>query len=235
MPGVTLVLAHRGANREAPENTVRAFRRAAELGADGVELDVHRTADGALVVHHDATSDAGVLAEMTLPEIRAALPDVPTLDEALDACDGLLVNVEVKNLPTDADWDPSYRVAELVVEVLARRGGHDRVLVSSFDLGSIDHVRALGAAAPTAWLTWQTDPLEGLLVAESHGHRALHPDVLSVAGARAGAAAARAHERGIEVNVWTVNDPDELARLAAAGMDALITDVPDVALRALGR
>ena len=74
---MTLVLAHRGANRYAPENTLAAFARAVELGADGVELDVHRTADGALVVRHDAGTPAGVLAELTLAEIRAGLPEVP--------------------------------------------------------------------------------------------------------------------------------------------------------------
>ena len=71
---MTLVLAHRGANRFAPDNTLAAFARAVELGADGVELDIHRTRDGALVVRHDAATPAGVLAEMTLAEVRAAPP-----------------------------------------------------------------------------------------------------------------------------------------------------------------
>jgi glycerophosphoryl diester phosphodiesterase len=232
---VTLVLAHRGANRSAPENTLPAFARAVELGADGVELDVHRSADGALMVRHDAATPGGVLAELTLAEIRSALPDVPTLEEALDVCAGLLVNVEIKNSPREGDWDPSDRAAELLVELLARRDGRDRVLVSSFNLPSVDRVRSLAPHVPTALLTSGTDPLEALLIAEAHGHAALHPDRRSVAGVAAGAVATRAHERGLEVNVWTVNDPDELARLAAAGVDALITDVPDVALTALGR
>jgi glycerophosphoryl diester phosphodiesterase len=176
-----------------------------------------------------------MLAEMTLAEIRANLPEVPTLDEALDVCAGLLVNVEIKNVPTDGDWDPSDQAAQLLVELLADREGRDRVLVSSFNLPSIDRVRSLAPHVRTALLTYGTDPLEALLIAESHGHGALNPDVRSVAGARAGAAATRAHERGLEVNVWTVNDPAELARLAAAGIDALITDVPDVALHTLGR
>ncbi len=232
---MTLVLAHRGANRFAHENTLPAFARASELGADGVELDIHRSADGELVVRHDAATPAGMLAEMTLAEIRVGLPEVPTLGEALDVCAGLLVNVEIKNAPRDRDWDPSDRAAQLLVELLAAREGRDRVLVSSFNLASIDRVRSIAPDVPTALLTRGKDPLEALLIAESHGHGALHPDVLSVAGARAAAAAARAHERGLEVNVWTVNDPAELARLAAAGIDALITDVPDVALHTLGR
>jgi glycerophosphoryl diester phosphodiesterase len=231
---VALVLAHRGANRYAPDNTVPAFRRAVELGADGVELDVHRTADDVLVVRHDAASPAGVVSELTSAQVHAALPDVPRLDEVLDVCAGLLVNVEIKNQPGDGGWDPSERAAELLVELVARRGGRDDVLVSSFNLASVDRVRSLAPALPTALLTWGTDPFEGLQIAEAHGHGALHPDVRSVA-ARAAAITARAHERGMRLNVWTVNDPAALARLDAAGVDALITDVPDVALRALGR
>jgi glycerophosphoryl diester phosphodiesterase len=176
-----------------------------------------------------------MLSDMTSSAVRAALPEVPFLDEALDVCAGRLVNVEIKNMPGEGDWDPSRHGAGLLVDLLARRGGSDDVLVSSFDLPSIDRVRSLSVSVPTALLTWGTDPLEGLAIVEDHGHRALHPDVRSVTARSAQAIAASAHERGLQLNVWTVNDPDELARLAAAGVDALITDVPDVALRALGR
>jgi glycerophosphoryl diester phosphodiesterase len=232
---VTLVLAHRGANREAPENTLDAFRRAASLGADGVELDVHRTADGRLAVRHDAATPAGTLADLSYDEIRRALPEVPVLEDALDACAGLLVNVEIKNSPREADWDPDHRAAALLVELLAHREGRDRVLVSSFDLASVDRVRTLAPHVPTALLIGGTDPVGGLRLVEAHGHRALHPFVGVVAGERAAEIVARAHEIGVEVNVWTVNDEAELARLASVGVDALITDVPAVALAALGR
>ncbi|HEY1737167.1 MAG TPA: glycerophosphodiester phosphodiesterase, partial [Acidimicrobiia bacterium] len=85
-----LVLGHRGASRGAPENTIAAFTRAAELGADGVELDVHRTADGVLVVHHDADLDGvGLVLGAPFVQVRAARPDVPTLAETLDACAGM--------------------------------------------------------------------------------------------------------------------------------------------------
>ncbi|MFN8025509.1 MAG: glycerophosphodiester phosphodiesterase family protein [Acidimicrobiia bacterium] len=99
---MTLVLAHRGSRLREPENTVSAFARAMSEGADGVELDVHRTADGELVVCHDAASPAGVVSDMTLAEVQRAFPLVPTLAAALDACAGGLVNVEIKNLPGDA-------------------------------------------------------------------------------------------------------------------------------------
>ena len=87
MAGRPLVLGHRGASAVAPENTVAAFAKARELGADGVELDVRRTADGVLVVHHDPDDRRRrrLVASSRSPSVRAARPDVPTLDEALDA------------------------------------------------------------------------------------------------------------------------------------------------------
>ena len=101
--GVTLVVAHRGASAAALENTVEAFCRARDLGADWVELDVRRTADGVAVVHHDAHLPdgrrIGGLHAVDLPS------HVPGLAEALEACDGMGVVVEIKNLPDDPDFD----------------------------------------------------------------------------------------------------------------------------------
>ena len=88
---------------------------------------------------------------------------------------------------------------------------------------------------PTALLTFAGDPLDALVTVETHGHSALHPFVGQLAGGTAGALVQRAHERGIQVNVWTVNEPDDIVRLGAAGVDGICTDVPDVALSALGR
>jgi glycerophosphoryl diester phosphodiesterase len=235
-----LVLAHRGANRLAPENTVTAFTRALELGADGVELDVHRTHDGLLIVRHDADTGAGITNDLPFSTVRETLPDVPTLAEALDACAGRLVNVEIKNLPGDPDWDPADRAAELLVGLLAARAGRDDVLVSSFNLATVDRVRALDPAVPTAWLTFGRDAFESLETAAVHGHSALHPDLWSLPGGTDRGAGLqglveRAHERGVRVNVWTVNDDADVVRMAAAGVDAVVSDVPDTALRALGR
>ncbi len=229
------ILAHRGARRVAPENTVEAFVAAAALGADGVELDVHRTADGGLVVHHDAEARGiGVLAERTEAEIRAARPEIPTLEEALEACLGMLVNIEVKNLPGDADYDAAEGVAAAVVELLVRRDRRDDVLVSSFNLESADRVRALDGSIATGFLTLVgLDPVDGVEVAHAHRHGALHPDVRSLVDQVADATVERAHAFGMAVNVWTVNDQDEMRRLAAAGVDAVITDVPDVAAEVL--
>ena len=230
-----LVLAHRGARRDAPENTLEAFAAARRRGADGIELDVHRTADGELVVHHDAeAAGLGVLAEHPFAEVRAALPSVPTLAEVLDACVGMLVNVEIKNAPGDADHDPSCRVSELVVELLDARSGTDTVLVSSFDLATIDRVRALSAELPTGFLSFGLDPFDVLELARSQGHSAVHPDAWTLAPVAA-EVVARAERFAIDVNTWTVNEAETMLALATAGIDAVITDVPEVALRTLGR
>jgi glycerophosphoryl diester phosphodiesterase len=229
------ILAHRGACRVARENTVDAFVAAGALGADGVELDVHRSADGVLVVHHDADAPGlGVLAEHRAADIRRRLPHVPTLEEALDACAGLLVNVEVKNLPGDADFDPDDGAASGLVELLHARQNRDEVLISSFNLATIDRVRALDPGLPTGFLTLLGfDPLDGIAIASDRGHSAVHPDVRSMRGPVAEAVVGRARELGLAVNVWTVDAPEEIRRLAAAGVDGLVTNVPDIARAAL--
>jgi glycerophosphoryl diester phosphodiesterase len=211
--GNVIVLAHRGASARERENTLAAFART--LGADGVELDVRRSADGRLVVHHD-------------PLPAGPVPDhVPTLVEALDTCAGLLVNVEIKNAEGEPDFDPDRRLALDVVALLA--GRRDRVLVSSFDLATIDAVRAADPSIPTAWLVVGIDD-DTLGVLLDHGHRVLHPWHGSVTVA----VLADAHRRGIAVNVWTCDDPARIAELARWGIDGVCTNVPDVALRVRG-
>jgi glycerophosphoryl diester phosphodiesterase len=222
-----MVYAHRGASADAVENTLAAFELARVQGADGVELDVRRSADGDLVVHHDAAVPDG---RVILETPTAELPEhVPSLAEALDACAGLVVNVEIKNSPFDPDHDPERTVADDVVALLADRQGRDDVLVSSFDLATVDRVRALGAV-PTAFLTF-VDPVgeAAVALAAERGHRAIHPHEGTV-----DAAFVRlAHEAGLQVNVWTVDDPERLRALAAAGVDGIVTNVPAKAREAL--
>jgi glycerophosphoryl diester phosphodiesterase len=235
MTGRPLVLAHRGASRRAPENTVEAFTLARDLGADGVELDVRRTRDGALVVSHDpAVAGAGLLIECTLAELRAAAPSVPTLDEAFDALDGLLVNVEIKGFPTEPDADPGRIVARGVVAMLERRALREHVMVSSFELDCIDVVHALDERVTTAWLTMNLPASTSLPIAKQRGHAWVNPDRASMLGAAASETVRAAAEVGRRIDVWTVDDPDEMRALAAAGVDAIITNVPDVARAALG-
>ena len=123
------VLAHRGASRAARENTIDAFHLAAALGSDAVELDVRRTADGVLVVHHDPFLADG----RSIVDANACdLPfHIPNLDSALDSCSEMWVNVEIKNDPQEPDFDPSDSIADRTIDALRARGQDDRWLISS--------------------------------------------------------------------------------------------------------
>jgi len=220
---MTLVIAHRGASSAEPENTVAAFRRAVEMGAEGVELDVRRTADDALVVHHDAMLTDGRVIRHTASH---ELPDqVPTLSQALDACDGAFVNVEIKNSSSDPDFDGSDWVAHRTVVELATRGADPRWLVSSFRLATVDAVRRLAPDLRTAWLVVGMGR-EEVAVTATAGHVAIHPHHAAL-----DADAIRlAHAAGLAVNTWTCDDPARMRQLMAWGIDAICTNVPDVAL-----
>jgi glycerophosphoryl diester phosphodiesterase len=220
---MTLVIAHRGASRAEPENTVVAFRRAVELGADGVELDVRRTLDDRLVVHHDAhLPDGAVIRHTRFGDLPA---HVPSLGAALDACDGVFVNVEIKNDPDDPDFDPSEWVAHRTVLELERRRTDPRWLISSFRLETVARCRSLLPLARTAWLADRVGRPEIERTAAA-GHVAIHPSVehLDADTVRA------AHSTGLAVNTWTCDDPERIRELIAWGVDGICTNVPDVAV-----
>jgi len=220
---MTVVIAHRGASRAEPENTIPAFRRAVELGSDGIELDVRRTADDALVVHHDAALADGRVIRRTA---STELPDhVPSLSAALDACAGAFVNVEIKNDPSDPDFDPSEWVVHRTIVELATRGADPRWLVSSFRLATVDAVRRVAPNVRTAWLVVDIGPDEVAATAAA-GHMAIHPHH---AGLDADLIRS-AHAAGLAVNTWTCDDPDRMRHLIAWGVDGICTNLPDVAL-----
>lgn len=225
------VMAHRGASRDERENTLAAFRRAAEVGADAVELDVRRTRDGVLVVHHDPRlADGRAIVETT----RVELPDhVPTLAEALDACGAMWVNVEIKNDSAEPDFDQTDGIASVVADELLARDESTRFLVSSFRRETIDRCRKTAPGIATAWLTPGVAPDDVVTVLDSlrdAGHAAIHPwfGLVTPDLVRA------AHDRGLLVNVWTCDDPEKMRELAGFGVDGMCTNVPDVALVALG-
>jgi glycerophosphoryl diester phosphodiesterase len=231
MPSRPLVLAHRGACRQAPENTIEAFTRARDLGADGTELDVRRSADDTLLVHHDpSATPVGLLGAQPFAVIREAIPSVPTLAEALDACRGWFVNVEIKCAPWEPDADPEHRVVRGAIDLIRDRDVD--VLISSFDLATIDAARAYAPEIPTGFLVHHSDLRMSATVAHTHGHTWLHPDRATALTAPE-EAVNRARHENLHVAVWTVDDPDEIRALAAVGVDAVITNVPDVALAAL--
>ena len=210
------ILGHRGAPTRAPENTLAAFVEARRMGADGVELDVRRAPDGRLLVHHD-------------PLPTPVPPSVPTLVEALEVCAGMIVNVEVKNLPGQPDYDATEAVATAVGELLGRRCGED-LIVSSFNLASVDAVRAAAPSLATGWLTLPGfDQAAAAATAAERGHSALHPHEQAVTPE----VVAAIHRAGLTVTTWTVDDPERMRALTDMGVDVMITNVPDVAVATL--
>ena len=229
-PRTPLILGHRGAPKAAPENTLAAFGAALGEGADGVELDVHSTTDGVLVVVHDPEiENVGIIRDTAWSVINAAVPGIPTLEQVLDVCDGTLVNIEIKNSEGDAGYDSTQRTADLVVAVLQERGRRDDVVISSFSLDAIARVREIDGAIPTGFLYAPNMPnAEALDSATSGGHSAIHPHWVSLGGDEGSAFVYDCHARGLKVNVWTVNDEPVLAALIAAGVDCVITDTPAI-------
>ena len=227
------IIAHRGASAAFPENTLAAFRGAAALGADGVELDVRRTADGAAVVHHDAfIPGIGPIVEQTAAALRHRAPWVPSLAAALDACGRLWVDVEVKNSPADPDWDPADGLVARVVADLREWGRADAVLLTSFNPATITRARALAPELATGWLVEAEPAAAAVPWVADGGHAALLPHASALEGPAAAATAHAAHRAGIELLTWTVDDPAEARRLAAAGLDGIITNRPGALLGA---
>lgn len=222
------ILGHRGASKQYKENTLEAFAAVKELGGDGVELDVRRTKDEVLVVHHDAAlADGRLLFELDADE----LPDfVPTLAASLDAAGDQFVNIEVKNHPSDPDYDAEHGISVAVAGLVLAFDMTDRVLVSSFDMDSIQRIHQTDPSIPIGWLVWgQADPAQLIERAHAQGCAAINPHDLLVDASFV----QRANAVGLEVNVWTVDDPDRIRELAGFGVSSIITNAPDVAAKAL--
>jgi glycerophosphoryl diester phosphodiesterase len=233
--GRPLVLGHRGASADAPENTLAAFRLACDAGADGVELDVWRCRTGEVVVTHD--EDTGRVAGRSLRVPSAALAElraldvgawkgerwrgerIPLLDEVLDALPGAVVNVELKSR-----LDRDLRLAGAVARLLARRRDADRIIVSSFDYRLLVAFRLAAPAVPIGLLfdAGQRWWLRTALAIRLLRPAAVHPD-----GRLATAERVRSWlGRGLGVNVWTVDAPEEVERLCGLGATAVISNVP---------
>ncbi len=222
---MTAVYAHRGCTEGFAENTLDAFAEARRVGADGVELDVRLTADGALAIHHDAVIDGvGVIAELEVGDLPAR---VPLLADVLAVCDGMVVNVEIKNAPQDPGWDPTEAVASLVASSIEAAGWTERVIVSSFQPATLRAVQvADGRLALGALWGWGVEAGPALEEAAGAGFRAVHPFVTSVDAGLV----ERAHAAGLAVNAWTVNAVEDLRAMVAMGVDAVITDQLGAAL-----
>lgn len=225
-----LVIAHRGASAARPPgNTLDAFRTARALGADWVELDVRRTADGALAVHHDAElADGRRIVDVPADSLP---PAVPLLSDALEACEGMGVNVEIKNAPVDPDWDETRWIADETVRQLAGRDP-ESLLVTCFELGTVGRVHELAPGLPTGFLSFHLDdPAPVVRAAADGGHRTLNPWDPFVTPALV----ALASDAGLDLHVWTVNDPVRMAELVELGVAGIISDHPDVLRGVIGR
>ena len=232
------IQAHRGYSGRYPENTMLAFRKAVEAGCDGIELDVHATRDGVPVVIHDETVDrttdgTGAVADLTLRELKqfnaAKLwegihppQEIPTFAEycAWAAGQEIYTNIEIK---TDSTFYPG--LEKKIWDTVVEYGLQTKVLFSSFNHVSLLWMRelvppdmVLGA------LVWHQG---GIRVAPGDycaaaGFRAYHPD----AGALDDANVRNCKDNGIQINVWTVNDPETARKLQAWGCESIITNFP---------
>ncbi|MGB3410368.1 MAG: glycerophosphodiester phosphodiesterase [Microthrixaceae bacterium] len=248
------ICAHRGASWNQPENTAAAFLAAKEEGADWVELDVRLNRSGDLIVHHDAafTDGRGVWATPS----DATPSGVLRLSEALDACVGMGVNIEIKNSPGDlgdaeiaGDGGVPHDlvVADMVVELVASRCSNELdgasevtsrmtgsavqpILVSSFDEATLTRVRSLSTGIAVGYLIFDlnNDPYLPERAADS-GFNAINPWDPFVDGTLM----ERCSALGLEVNPWTVDDPIRIRQLAALGVDSIITNRPRAAREAL--
>lgn len=219
-----VVMGHRGAPLRRPENTSASFALAAGEGATWVELDARLTADGTAAVHHDPVLADGT-AVIDCDRGRLAGAGVEALETVLDGlAPGLGVDVELKNLPGEPDYDEDDRLVGVVAELLAPRLGTRPFLVSSFNPLSVQRsAEALGCPAGLLFLATLGlgDALE---IAAEVGAQVLCPhrevEGLDTAGVEA------AHAAGYPVLVWTVDDPEDARRLAAARVDAICTNDP---------
>ncbi len=261
--GRTRVIAHRGFSGLAPENTLVALRRAIEVGADMVEIDVLLTHDGEVVLLHDdtlerTTNGEGVAAEVSLEEIRRldagswfspefAGERVPLLAEALDLVrDRILINVEIKGSAVTAEAEGG--IVDKVLRLVRERDMLDQVVISSFEPEALRQARQLDRAATGRAATGRAATGITVKTASLYDdklHRGMGPlEVMAAVDSNGFNLSARrlspeildaCHGAGRPVAVYTVNEEADMQRLMAAGVDAIFTDRPDRLLRLTSR
>lgn len=233
-----LIFAHRGACKVAPENTLPAFQAALALGADGVELDVQYSSDGKIVVMHNptlekTTNGAGRVTAHTFADLRTldagahfapkfAGTPIPSLDEVLDlARNKLLLNIELKALEA-----PTVNLGVDVVACVRAHDMADQVVISSFNPLALRRAKKAGPEIECALLTAPDLPswMRARLTHWFSRMDSIHPEHPMVDAAYM----AWARSRKLPVRPWTVNEAADMRRLIALGVDAIITDVPDV-------
>jgi len=224
-PPGPLVVAHRGASAREVENSLAAFRAAMQLGADAVELDVHATADGTLVVHHDEAIAGRRIPQLTaqqVAELRLSNGEpIPTLAHVLEAIGPRLqVFVEVKSLPPKFD--------DRLLEALRRGPNPDAYAVHAFDHRI---VRRLGARSPALrrGVLSASYPIRPLVALEDAGATVLWQERTLVDRLLVDAL----HGAAMQLIVWTVDEPADMAQLLALGVDGICTNRPEIGRRAV--
>ena len=232
----TLVWAHRGASGYLPENTLPAFLKAAELGADGIELDIQLTKDGEIVVCHDETIDRTsgghgwvkdyTLAALKLMDFSNGMKDqpftqIPTMREVFELVrpTGMTINIELKTGVVFYDG-----IEEKIVSLAHETNMQDRVIYSSFNHYSIKKIQKLDPAARTAFL-YADGTIDMPEYAVKHGADALHPALYNL---QYPGFMQECKEKNLEVNVWTVNTEEHTRFCLACGVNAIITNYPDL-------
>ena len=234
----TKVWAHRGASGYAPENTLDAFWKAVEMGADGIELDVQMTKDGELVVIHDETIDRvsngkGWVKDYTYEELKKfnfnkthleyIKEEIPTLEQVylLIKPTNLTINVEIK---TGIVFYPG--IEERVLELTERLGMKERVIYSSFNHYTIRKIKELDPQAKTGMLYE-----DGMIDAVDYACDVVKADALRPAGYNVlyPGFLDKCRERNRQLHVWTINEEKDMRMLCEAGVDAMITNYPDIA------
>jgi glycerophosphoryl diester phosphodiesterase len=236
----TLVWAHRGASGYAPENSLRAFELAAEQGADGVELDVQLTKDVVMVVTHDekinrVSDREGFVKDYTFEELREMNFNagkkkfgkvlIPTLEEVYKLLkpSGLTINVEIKSGVFFYEG-----IEEKCLALTKEYGMEDRVLYSSFNHATVKKMKELDPTVKTGLLY-----ADGILDVAKYAKTmtncdALHPALYNI---QYPDFFKEAKEQGLDVNVWTVNEEEYMHMCVDAGVNAIITNYPDKALK----
>lgn len=235
---MSFIYAHRGASAQAPENTLEAFSLAISMGADGIELDVHLSSDGELVVIHDekvdrTTNGTGFVKDMTLQQLKKLDASngketyrgakIPTLAEVYDLVRDtrLHVNVEIK---TDQILYPD--IEKKCLELEREKGMEGRIIYSSFNHYTIANVLALDPKARTG-LLYTSGLYQPWTYARSVGATHIHPYYPSILlpGLPEGCT-----ENNVGINAWTINDPQIMEHCVKCGV-GIITDEPDVAVK----
>ena len=237
-----LVWAHRGASGYAPENTLAAFQKAVDLGADGVELDIQLTKDDQIVVIHDEmidrTSDGkGWVKDYTLEELRAfnynrtkpeyKHADIPTMREVFELLKptGLFINIEIKTGVVFYE-----KIEEKILALAKEMGMEDRVCYSSFNHYTVTRIHELKPDAEVGFL-YADGPIDMPSYGVKHGVNALHPALYNL---QYDGFVKECKEKGLKLNVWTVNERPYMEMCCQYGVDAIITNYADIAKEVVG-